>query len=80
MTKAFLAALPALALVACSNEPEPVDTTFEESLSAPVPVDDGPGAVPPNDEAGGLDDVEVDYGEAEGGADAEFASGNPEED
>ena len=60
-----LAALATLA--ACGDsEPDPVDTSFEASMAAPVPVDDGEGPVPDNEVGTPMDDVEVDYDEAEG--------------
>ena len=75
-----LAALATLA--ACGDtEPDPVDTTFEESLAAPVPVADGEGPVPDNEPGTPMDDVEVDYAEgplADGEAESPTEPGNPE--
>ena len=67
MPALFLAASLPLA-AACDEREEPADTSFEEQLPAPVPVDDGPG-VPDNEIGTPTDDVEVDYDD--GATDAE---------
>ena len=55
-------AVPALALLsACGEEQEPADTSFEQAMPPPVPVEDGPGPVPDNAVGLERDEVPVDY-------------------